>query len=154
MPKLKTQFSERFVKKGTVINEPSKTDLTQQQDSDIYAMFEKYGVNGVVPQQKAGTLMFVDTINDPLMQKMTLQETLLMENEIEEYYASLPAKVRKVFGDNKREFLHKYKNKEFDEFLQYGILSKEQINILTQDTSTNNKEVVNEQKEIISESNS
>lgn len=154
MPKLKTQFTERFVKKGTVISEKSKTDLTQQQDSDIYAMFEKYGVNGVIPQTKAGNYMFIDTINDPLMQKMTLQETLLMENEIEEYYASLPAKVRKVFGDNKREFLHRYKNKEFDNFLEYGILSQEQVNILTQDTSNNKKEELNEQEKVVSESNS
>lgn len=150
MPKLKTQFSERYVKKGTVITEKSKTDLTQQQDSDIYAMFEKYGVNGVIPQTKAGNYMFIDTINDPLMQKMTLQETLLMENEIEEYYASLPAKVRKVFGDNKREFLHKYKNKEFDNFLNYGILSQEQVNMLTEKEHT---EVKNEQKEALSEGN-
>lgn len=154
MPKLKTQFSERFVKKGTIITEPTKTDLTQQQDSDIYAMFEKYGVNGVVPQQKAGTLMFVDTIHDITMQKMTLQETLHMENELEEYYASLPAKVRKVFGDNKREFIHRYKNKEFDKFLEYGILSQDQVNILMEAPKQVETGVKNEQKETVSKSNS
>lgn len=150
MPKLKTQFTERYQKKGTIITEPSKTDLTQQQDSDIYAMFEKYGVNGVIPQTKAGNYMFIDTIHDPTMQKMTLQETLMLENEIENYYASLPAKVRKVFGDNKKEFLHKYKNREFDDFLNYGILSREQINILNEKKT----EVKNDEKQIIQESNS
>lgn len=143
---LKNYYKERKVKQGTPTIGESMTNQSQTAETDIYACLNKYGITSLVNQTKAKEFLYLDNTNA----NMTLDEAVRMRSQLNEYFSQQPARVRKVFGDNVDVFIEKYKAKQFDEFLQTGVLNDELVTELTQaPTVTEKKNLqVNENLEL------
>lgn len=123
----KTKFNSIYEtigrKNGTYHYEPSKTDKTQAADAEIYKCIEKYGVQSLMRQTIAKEQLYLDNTNA----QMTLADAMRQREQMEEYFANLPARARKVFGDNPDTFIERYKAGKFDKFLATGTFTEEQI---------------------------
>lgn len=115
---------------GKTFTEDSITDASQAIDVDIYACIEKYGIDSLRRKYEADTQMFLDvskTFN------LTVDEAVEQQNQMLEYFETMPARARKVFGDNPDIFVQKYRNGDFNDFIKTGALNEEQIKILNDD---------------------
>lgn len=122
-PKLKNKYEEYREKEGHTQIGESLTNQSQAEDADINKCIEKYGIQSLIAQTMASEPLYLDNTN----RNMTLDEAVRQRQQMDEYFAKLPAKARKQFGDSSEIFYQKYKTGEFDDMLTYGILSKEQI---------------------------
>lgn len=129
MFKFKTKYDTYREKKGTIQTGESVADASQQQDADIYANIEKYGIQALIRKSMAEEPLYLDNTN----RNMGLAEAVRQREQMEEYFAQMPAKARKVFGDNPDVFIEKYKQGEFNQFLQTGVFTKEQVEIFEED---------------------
>lgn len=125
--KLKNKFTECKTREGTIQKGESMTDQSQAEECDIYQCLKKYGISTLVNKTQATDFMYLDNTN----RDMTLDEAVRMRKEMEEYFKQQPARVRKVFGDNVDMFIEKYKNNEFEDFINTGIMSQEMVTAIT-----------------------
>lgn len=109
--------------KGTIIKGNSKTRADQAEDTDIYRVLEKYTNSGIVPKLKNVEPMYIDTTLIP----NSLQETLQLRQNMEDYFKNMTAQSRKRFGDNFEEFYEDYKNGNWDRFKDTGVLTEAQM---------------------------
>lgn len=128
MKKEITKFYTRFdVPENLTTNTklPSKTDATKMEETDIYALINKYGIKSLINKGKPEQELFIDTTILP--KNMTLSEAVELKNTFTEYFEQAPAKFRKLFKDNPDEFYLAYKQGEYDRLLEAGALTTEQI---------------------------
>lgn len=128
--KLKKKFDEMKTRKGTVAKGDSLTDVSQQEECDIYACLKKYGITTLVNKTMAEDYLYTDNTN----RFMTLDDAVRARKEMEDYFKQQPARVRKVFGDNPDVFIEKYNAGQFDDFLKTGVLSQEMVKELKGET--------------------
>lgn len=143
--KLKNKYENYKESKGTVSTQESATDRTNAADVDIYKCIEKYGIDSLMRKSMAQEELFLDCT---ATSNLTLDEAIRQREQMDEYFTQLPARVRKLFGDNSQIFFERYKNGEFDDFLQTGTLSSEQVSILQKEELNRNQEL---RKRIIEE---
>ena len=125
---LKTKYDQYGAKEGVWQEGESMTDTSQAEDSEIYSCIEKYGIQSLMRQSKANEeyLNYRDNRED-----MTLDEAVRYKEEMGEYFKQMPARARKVFGDNPDIFYEKYKRGEFDQLMETGAMTPEQAYILS-----------------------
>lgn len=140
--KLKNKFAEMKEKEGHIQIGESMTDQSQAEDTDIYKCIEKYGIQSLIRQTEAKEFLYLDNTN----RNLTLDEALRQKEQMNEYFKNLPARVRKQFGDDIEIFYQKYNRGEFDEMLNHGILSKEQVQAIGEIGGLNEQDI----KDIIS----
>ena len=103
------------------------TDISQREDTDIYALINKYGINSLIDKGRPENELFIDTTIIP--RNMTLAEANKLKSDFNEYFAKAPAKFRKLFKDNPDEFYNAYRQGEYDKLLSSGALTEEQIKL-------------------------
>lgn len=103
------------------------TDFSCQQDTDIYALINKYGIKSLIDKGKPEKELFIDTTIIP--KNMTLQEATALKAEFDEYFRQAPALFRKTFKDNPDEFYLAYKQGEYDKLITQGALTEAQVNL-------------------------
>lgn len=122
----KSQIQEKHFS-GKTFKEKSITDASQAIDVDVYACIEKYGIDSLSRQYKAKEQMFLDvsrTFN------LTVDEAVEQQNQMMEYFDTMPARARKIFGDNPDIFIQKYRKGDFNDFIETGALGEDQVKIL------------------------
>ena len=117
----------------------SATDKSQAESTDIYKCIEKYGIDALARKTMAEEYMFLDN-TDPWI-NMDMKTAINQKKQMKDYFEKLPARARKVFGDNLEVFTEKYRNGDFNDFAKTGVLNQEQIENL--------KEAYNAQKEMV-----
>ena len=124
---MKVKFTNKYEtykrKEGIYGEGISMTDKSQAEEADIYKCIEKYGIATMMRQSMAQEPIYLDNTK-----KMTLQEAVNMRKYMDEYFEQLPARCRKVFGDDPETFYQKYKSGDFNDFLNTGVMTEEQIN--------------------------
>lgn len=128
--KFKNKFENYCEHAGTTTTGESLTDQSQAAEADIYKCIEKYGVTTLMRQSMAKEHMYLD--NTATM-GLSPDDVLRQKEQMAEYFDTMPARARKVFGDNIDVFQEKYRNGEFDDFINTGALSKEQVDLLQAD---------------------
>lgn len=123
--KLVNKYDTYIQKEGIYGIGESMTDKSQAEESDIYKCIEKYGIATMMRQSMAKEPLYLDNTT-----KMDLADAVRMRETMDEYFAQLPARVRKTFGDNSEIFYQKYKAGDFNDFLNTGVLTEEQINCI------------------------
>lgn len=103
------------------------TDFTCQQDTDIYALINKYGIKSLIDKGKPEKELFIDTTILP--KNLTLQEATALKADFDEYFRNAPALFRKTFKDNPDEFYLAYKHGEYDKLIEQGALTEAQVNL-------------------------
>lgn len=136
--KLVNKYEQYKQHEGTYQKGESKTDKSQAQDTEIYNCIEKYGIQSLMRQSQAKEPMYLDNT-----QNMTLDEAVRTRYQMDEYFKQMPARARKVFGDNPDVFYEKYKRGEYDNFLETGALTQEQVYELSGYTE---REITNEER--------
>lgn len=114
-------------RKGTKNVGISKCCKEDAEEVNIYKCIEKYGMGQILNQTMAQHPLYLDNTNTP----KTIQEAVEMQKQCEEYFLQLPARVRKVFDDNKDVFYQKYIKGEYADFLTTGVVTEDMINELT-----------------------
>ena len=84
---------------GTTFSDPSKTDQTQRDETDIYRIIMQYGIQGR-PEDIAKVPMAIDTRNLP----KSLEEYQMMKKECDTYFATLPSTVRNKLENSSNLF--------------------------------------------------
>ena len=113
-------------RKGTENIGISKCCKEDAEEVNIYKCIEKYGMGQILNQTMAQQPLYLDNTNTP----KTIQEAVEMQKQCEEYFLQLPARVRKVFDDNKDIFYQKYIKGEYADFLTTGVVTEDMINEL------------------------
>ncbi len=113
-------------RKGTENVGISKCHKEDAEEVNIYNCIEKYGMGQILNQTMAQQPLYLDNTNTP----KTIQEAVEMQKQCEEYFLQLPARVRKVFDDNKDIFYQKYIKGEYADFLTTGVVTEDMINEL------------------------
>lgn len=125
--KLVNKYDTYKRKEGIYNVGESKTDKSQAEDSDIYNCIKKYGINSLIRQTQASEPLYLDNTT----RNMTVADAVRMREQMDDYFDQLPAGIRKMFGDSTEVFYQKYKAGEFNDFLETGILTDEQIKYMT-----------------------
>lgn len=120
--------SECYVETAGTINVMDKPDdkanQSRAEEVDIKKVIEKYGIMPIEMLNIAKQPLFIDNLGSEL----TYNERLKQIQEVEDYYdTQLPAKVRKAFNDNKDNFYNALITGNYEKFIDYKILEKEQI---------------------------
>lgn len=106
----------------TVNNEPSKTDQSQAKECDVNHIMKKYMKTGQITHlaKVRGTYADVSAIPD-------LNEALSIVKQADESFSSLPAQVRKRFGNDPSQLLEFLKDpKNDEEAIQLGLKESRQ----------------------------
>ena len=144
--KVKSRWDSFKEQEGTVDNDIYRdvphVNLADQEDSDIYKMIEKYNCAGIVPKRRNETPMYLDMTG---ITGLTLDEAIRQRKQMEEYYVNMPSKVRKIFGDDFNTFYTKYKQGDFNNLIETGVLTKEQADKIMEDERAKFNETVQEQ---------
>lgn len=111
--------------------EQSKCDLSQQADTEIYSLIEKYGIKSIWNKDRPEQELFIDTTILP--KNMTLAEAMQLKEEFTTYFKNAPAKFRKLYHDSPDEFYLAYKQGEYERLIYSGALTEEQIAIQKQE---------------------
>lgn len=90
---------DKAIFKGTTFTDPSKTDQTQRDETDIYRIIMQYGIQGR-PEDVAKVPMSIDTRNLP----KTLEEYQILKKECETYFETLPSTVRNKLENSNNLF--------------------------------------------------
>ncbi len=90
---------DKAIFKGTTFKDPSRTDQTQRDETDIYRIIMQYGIQGR-PEDVAKVPMSIDTRNMP----KSLEEYQIMKKECETYFATLPSTVRNKIQNSNNLF--------------------------------------------------
>ncbi len=115
------------------------TDKSSAQETDIYYCLNKYGATTLLNKTINEQFMYLDNTN----RNLTLDEAVHQREQLNEYFINMPAKCRKVFGDNFDNFVEKYKSGDLNDFLKTGTLSQEQVNkILTDEKQIESKKII------------
>lgn len=131
--KLINKYENYTTKLGTKQNNTiSKCCKEDAEDTDIYKCIEKYGMGQIVKQTQAMEPMYLDMTEMP----KTIAESVALQNKCEEYFNNLPARVRKVFEDNKDVFYQKYIKGDYADFITTGVLTNEMVSELKIDSSS------------------
>lgn len=130
MIKLKNKYAcyRKRDDEGTFFKEESKTDRSQAEDSQIKSCIEKYGMAGLLAQAKAKEPIYCD-----MTKAVTIENALSIRKEVNDYFANMPAKARKQFGDNPELFYEKYKRGEFKDFIEVGAMTDELADYYTKE---------------------
>lgn len=116
-----------FVTNGTINRlerEDDKANQSRAEEVDIKKVIEKYGIMPIEMLNIAKTPLYIDNLGSEL----TYNERLKQIQEVEDYYdTQLPAKVRKAFGDSKDNFYNALITGNYEKFIDFKILEKEQI---------------------------
>lgn len=139
--KLKRRYDEYKQHEGTHTTQESKTDRSQQEEVDIYKVIEKYNATGIIPKTRNEEPMYLDHTG---LTGLTLDEVMRQRQQMEEYFYNMPAKVRKIFGDNIDEFVGKYRNGDFNNFIETGALTEKQIDEIMKDERAKFNQNINE----------
>lgn len=135
MRKLVNKYDMYKRREGTYNEGDSMTDKTQAEDTEIYKCIEKYGITSLMRQTMAQEPLYLDNRN----RDMSLLDAVNIRKEMDEYFEQMPARARKVFGDNPEIFYQKYKSGDFNDMLQVGALTNEQVYIMEEQ---NNEKMV------------
>lgn len=138
--KLKRKFECFKEKEGTtnkMIDDEDKANQSRAEETDIKLMFEKYGIMTYAMLDKAKENLYLDMRGENL----TLNERLKQKQEIDEYFETLPAKVRKNYKDNKQLFYEQIMSGDYSQLIE--------DNILTQEQAKNYSTIINKDKETI-----
>ncbi len=129
-------------REGTINEEISLCKKDEAQEVDIYKCLEKYGMGQLINQTMAMQPIYIDNTNMP----KTLQESVQMQKDFDEYFKNLPARVRKVFDDNKDVFYQKYMRGDYTDYLTTGVMTQDMVNSLKIDKEDflNNEQNVSE----------
>ncbi len=125
MYKLVNKYEAYKPHEGTYNVGESLTDKSQAEDAEIYKCIEKYGITSLIRESQAKEPLYLDNTGT-----MTLTEAVNFRKEMDNYFASMPARARKLFGDNPEIFYQKYQTGEFDTLFQAGALTKEQAELI------------------------
>lgn len=124
-PKFVNKYENYHERRGTIQNDKvSKTNTEFAEDCNIYNCIEKYGITALMRKTQAEDYYYDDFNNQP----KTLMDRLQQKQNLNNYFANLPATVRKKFGDSADLFYEKFKAGEFAEMKTTGILNDELIN--------------------------
>lgn len=146
-PKFKNRFTETGEKKnyGTKIKGESMTDTSLAEELDIKTMCKKYGLNSVLARTQVTEAMY----GYDLTEATNFNERLEIRQRMEQYYNSMPAIVRKEFGDKFNKFYEMYATGDTEKMYKLGILerrtneteqsiSEQRIDTNTQSNNQNN----------------
>ena len=111
-------------KEGTYNIKKDEKDMAEQDriDCDIKRMIEKYGI---MPYE------FLNKVKEPLYlnnlgESMTLTEKIKQREQIDNYFETMPAGIRKDFNDSKELFYNSILTGEFDKLIENGIFEQKQ----------------------------
>lgn len=107
-------------------NEGDKANQERALETDIKTVIEKYGIMPIELLNKAKEPLFIDNLD----LESNFNQRLQQRNRIDDYFETLPAKVRKEFNDDKNTFYTSIVTGNYDKMLEYGVLEKEQANQL------------------------
>lgn len=101
-------------------NEESATNKTRAQEIEIKNIVQMYGMESLIAKWQASEPFYTD-----MRDVVTTQNALELRQAANEYFENLPARARKIFGDNPDIFYEKFRNGEFEGFIENGILTEE-----------------------------
>lgn len=140
MAKFRTKYETVGRKVGIYGTAESVTDKSLTQDAEIYSCLEKYGMQAMINKSKAKEELYLDNTN----RNMSMADALRVKEEINEYFKNLPAKARKVFGDNVEQFYFKWKNNELDDMIETGVISAERAKLIMEGRNETRLEINNQ----------
>lgn len=105
---------------------PSLTNKTRAAQTEIKNIVEQYGMEGLVAKWEASEPFYAD-----MTEAVTVENALELRQMANDYFENLPARARKVFGDNPDLFYEKYKQGDFDGFIKTGVLTEEMADYYT-----------------------
>lgn len=123
----------KFKRKSDLYNESAGTinkmencgDKANQEralECDIKAVIEKYGIMPIELLNRAKEPLFIDNLDI----EGNLNEKIQERNKIDDYFDTLPAKVRKEFQDNKNVFYSSIITGQYDKLIDNGVLERNQ----------------------------
>lgn len=137
--KLRTKTGLYIETPGTLNKMETLDDRANQsraEECDIKMIIEKYGTMPLEYLNAAREPLYLDNRGTEL----TLTERLKQKAEIEEYFKTLPASVRKEFNDNYDVLIETINDKEYNKLTEYGIFTNEMVeNYQKQDNEMSNK---------------
>lgn len=144
--KFNTQYDLIGVKNGTIHtmdDEGDKANQSRAEECSIKSMIEKYGIIPLQSMMSAKEPIFLNNITGNLVaDEIAYSEKIA---QVQEYFAGLPANVRKKFDDNPMKLYDKLQSRKYDQLYELNILTRE----MTGETLTNNEsEVTIENPEI------
>jgi len=96
------------------------TDQSQAQQCDINLIVARYQKTGQLPPFREGAYLDVSEFSD-------YQESLNRAHALEEYFGSLPAKMRERYGNSPALFLHGIQTPEgYDDAVELGLIRKDE----------------------------
>lgn len=110
---------------GTINKMDNSGDKANQEralETDIKTVIEKYGIMPIELLNKAKEPLFIDNLD----LEGNFNERLQQRNRIDDYFETLPAKVRKEFNDDKNTFYTSIVTGNYDKMLEYGVLENTQ----------------------------
>lgn len=106
------------------ISRLKKNDLVTNQDraaqTEVKQIVNTYGMDSLTTKWEAAEPFYCD-----MQEAVTLENALKLKEEANEYFANMPARARKVFGDNPDIFYQKFMQGEFEDFIKTGALNEE-----------------------------
>lgn len=103
-------------------NEGDKANQDRALECDIKSVIEKYGIMPIELLNKAKEPLFIDNLDI----EGNLNEKIQMRNRMDDYFETLPAKVRKEFNDDKNNFYSSLITGNYDKMIENGILERTQ----------------------------
>lgn len=140
-----TKYDEAIFE-GTTFKDPSRTDQTQRDETDIYRIIMQYGIQGR-PEDVAKVPMAIDTRNMP----KSLEEYQIMKKECETYFETLPSTVRNKL-ENSNNLFSLIASGQHEMLQKLNILEREDANEqVTQNNTIDNQNSVSDTQPVQSE---
>lgn len=104
-------------------DEGDKANQSRAEECDIRTMLIKYGCTPDQFRNMATEQLYLNNLGEEL----SLNEKLKQKEQADEYFETLPAKVRKQFNDNKELFYTGLIKGQYDKYLETGVIDAIQV---------------------------
>lgn len=106
--------------------EESLTNKTRAQQTEVKNIVQMYGMDDLINKWNASEPFYAD-----MTEAVTVNNALELRQKANEYFENLPARARKIFGDNPDLFYEKYSRGDFEGFVENGIMTDEMVDYYT-----------------------